>query len=195
MFIYFWRRERQSESRGRGGERRRHRIWGRLQALSCQHRARCVAWSLRSWPGLKLDSQLTKPPKRPKTKRIKWESTQQAVRHLDSLLILRFWSVRGKKSLPCSFSRPHPHGVMGDLSLQKGHPDSESWWLPMKDNLIIFLSFSKEISERKPNLCIQNCAHSSIWKLKLSDHWGKPPNWEHGWSEKEKGNLGEAETL
>ena len=42
MFIFFKRsRERESEHEsGRDGERRRHRIWSRLQALSCQHRAR-----------------------------------------------------------------------------------------------------------------------------------------------------------
>ena len=38
-FIYFWDRERQSINGG-GLERGRHRIWNRLQALSCQHRAR-----------------------------------------------------------------------------------------------------------------------------------------------------------
>ena len=38
-FIYFWDRERQSMNEG-GSERGRHRIWNRLQALSCQHRAR-----------------------------------------------------------------------------------------------------------------------------------------------------------
>ena len=39
MLIYFW--ERQTECKlGRGRERGRHRIWSRLQALSCQHRAR-----------------------------------------------------------------------------------------------------------------------------------------------------------
>ena len=37
-FIYFWDRERQSMNGG-GSERGRHRIWNRLQALSCQHRA------------------------------------------------------------------------------------------------------------------------------------------------------------
>ena len=38
MFIYFW--ERDSMNRGEAErERRRHRIWSRLQALSCQHRA------------------------------------------------------------------------------------------------------------------------------------------------------------
>ena len=39
MFIYFWQRETEHEL-GRGRERGRHRIWSRLQALSCQHRAR-----------------------------------------------------------------------------------------------------------------------------------------------------------
>ena len=42
MYIYFWDRERQSMNGG-GSERGRHRIWNRLQALSCQHRAWCGA--------------------------------------------------------------------------------------------------------------------------------------------------------
>ena len=37
--VYFWDRERQSMNGG-GSERETHRIWNRLQALSCQHRAR-----------------------------------------------------------------------------------------------------------------------------------------------------------
>ena len=43
-FIYFWETERQSV-RGGGAERERgrHRIWSRLQALSCQQRAQCRA--------------------------------------------------------------------------------------------------------------------------------------------------------
>ena len=38
MFIYFWERETEHEW-GRRRERRKHRIWSRLQALSCQYRA------------------------------------------------------------------------------------------------------------------------------------------------------------
>ena len=45
-FIYFWDKERQSMDGG-GSERGRHRIWNRLQALSCQHRARRGAWTHR----------------------------------------------------------------------------------------------------------------------------------------------------
>ena len=42
----FWERERKTESEwGRGRERGRHRIRSRLQALSCQHRAWCGAWT------------------------------------------------------------------------------------------------------------------------------------------------------
>ena len=41
-FIYFWDRETEHEQ-GRVRERGRHRIWNGLQALSCQHRARCDA--------------------------------------------------------------------------------------------------------------------------------------------------------
>ena len=42
--VYFWERERERESeskpeQGRDRERGRHRMWSRLQALSCQHRA------------------------------------------------------------------------------------------------------------------------------------------------------------
>ena len=50
MFIYFWERERKTEhEQGRGRERRRHRIWSRLQALSCQPRARCRARTHKLW--------------------------------------------------------------------------------------------------------------------------------------------------
>ena len=49
---------------GKGRERGRHRIWSRLQALSCQHRAWCGAWThkpyLRWWPELK--SEATQAP-------------------------------------------------------------------------------------------------------------------------------------
>ena len=47
-FVYFWDRGRQSMRRG-GAERGRHRIWSRLQALSCQHRAQCGAWTHKPW--------------------------------------------------------------------------------------------------------------------------------------------------
>ena len=43
MFICFWRRERK-HMQGRGREWGRHRIWNRLQALSCQHRVWHGAW-------------------------------------------------------------------------------------------------------------------------------------------------------
>ena len=48
MCIHFWERERQHEQ-GRGGERGRHRIRSRLQALSCQHRVQCGAWMHEPW--------------------------------------------------------------------------------------------------------------------------------------------------
>ena len=42
--VYLFLRQRETEhERGRARERGRHRIWSRLQALSCQHRARCGA--------------------------------------------------------------------------------------------------------------------------------------------------------
>ena len=47
-FIYFWHRERQSMNGG-GSERGRHRVWNRLQALSCQHRAQRGARTHRPW--------------------------------------------------------------------------------------------------------------------------------------------------
>ena len=70
MFIYFWDRERETEcERGRGREKGRHRIWSRLQARSCQHRAWRGAWTHELWdqkPELKSDSQPTEPPRCPR---------------------------------------------------------------------------------------------------------------------------------
>ena len=64
MFIYFWEREIEHEQ-GRGTERWGHKIWSRLQALSCQHRAWCRAGThkrrdhdlSRSWPLNQLNHQ------------------------------------------------------------------------------------------------------------------------------------------
>ena len=48
MFIYFWKRERESE-RWRGKESGRHRIQSRLQGLNNQHRAWCGAQTHEPW--------------------------------------------------------------------------------------------------------------------------------------------------
>ena len=45
-FIYFWETE---HKWGRGRDRRRHRLPSRLQAPSCQHRARCGAQTQEPW--------------------------------------------------------------------------------------------------------------------------------------------------
>ena len=51
-------RERETEHEwGRGRERGRHRIWSRIQALSCQHRALCRAGTLEP-----LDHHLSQSP-------------------------------------------------------------------------------------------------------------------------------------
>ena len=43
--LFIFERQRETECKqGRGRERERHRIWSRLQALSCQHRAKCRPW-------------------------------------------------------------------------------------------------------------------------------------------------------
>ena len=48
MFIYFWEKETECEQ-GRSRERGRHRIRSRFQALSCQYRAQCRAWTHELW--------------------------------------------------------------------------------------------------------------------------------------------------
>ena len=48
--VYFWERERASKlGRGMVRERGRHRIWSRLQAPRCQHRAQHGAWTHKPW--------------------------------------------------------------------------------------------------------------------------------------------------
>ena len=49
-FSLFLRQRETEHEQGRGRERGRHRIWSRLQALSCQHRARPRTWTHRLAP-------------------------------------------------------------------------------------------------------------------------------------------------
>ena len=50
ILIYFWERERERQSVSRGGaETEGHRIQSRLQALSCQHKARHGAQTHKLW--------------------------------------------------------------------------------------------------------------------------------------------------
>ena len=47
---------------GEGKETGRHRIWSKLKALRCQHRARHGAWTHKPWPELKsMLNQLSYP--------------------------------------------------------------------------------------------------------------------------------------
>ena len=71
MFIFD--REREHE-RGRGRERRRHRIWSRLQALSCQHSWH-GAWTHEPWDHDLSQSQpfnLLSHPGTPVFKNVLW---------------------------------------------------------------------------------------------------------------------------
>ena len=45
LTLFIFETERYRAWTGRSRERGRHRIWSRLQALSCQHRAWCGAWT------------------------------------------------------------------------------------------------------------------------------------------------------
>ena len=61
MFLHFWDRQRETESKhGRGRERGRRRIWSRLQALSCQHRAWCGVQTNKPW-GHDIGQSQTQP--------------------------------------------------------------------------------------------------------------------------------------
>ena len=66
MFIHFWERETERE-RGRGRGIQRHRIWSRLQALSCQHRARHGARTHGPWDHNLSQSQTLNQPSHPGT--------------------------------------------------------------------------------------------------------------------------------
>ena len=59
-YLFLRERERDRAEQGRGRERGRHRIWSRLQALSCQHRARRGAQTSQPWdPGWAKVRRLT----------------------------------------------------------------------------------------------------------------------------------------
>ena len=67
--VFFWclfifEREIKTESRQRRRrDKRRHRLWGRLQVSSCHHRVRHGAWTARSWPEPKSDPWPTEQPR------------------------------------------------------------------------------------------------------------------------------------
>ena len=65
MFIYFLREREAEHEQGRGRERGRHRIWSRLQAPSCQHRARCWARTHQPWDHDLSQSQTLNRPSHP----------------------------------------------------------------------------------------------------------------------------------
>ena len=85
-FIYFWDRERQSMNGG-GSERGRHRIWSRLQALSCQHRSWRGARIHGPWDGESF-AQPTEPPRCPLASLLKTSAGHSAQSCRDRSLCL-----------------------------------------------------------------------------------------------------------
>ena len=68
FYVYLFLTERETEhEQGRGRERGRHRIWNRLQALSCQQSLTrgSNSWTMRLWPEPKSDAQPTELSRRP----------------------------------------------------------------------------------------------------------------------------------
>ena len=57
-FIYLWVRGRNRAWAGEGQKRGTHRIWSRLQTLSCQHRAQCRAQTHKLWDHVLNQSQM-----------------------------------------------------------------------------------------------------------------------------------------
>ena len=49
VYLFILRESEHAHKWGRGREKGIHRIWSRLQAPSCQHRAQCKAWAHEPW--------------------------------------------------------------------------------------------------------------------------------------------------
>ena len=81
MFYWFLRARETEHEWGRGRERGRQRIQNRLWAVSAKPDVGLIPWTMRSWPELKSDAQLTEPPRRPelflnKYEKKRWELLQ-----------------------------------------------------------------------------------------------------------------------
>ena len=63
--VYSFLRQRETEHERGGSERGRHRIWNRLQALSCQHKAQRGARTHRLWDHDLSRSQMLNRPSHP----------------------------------------------------------------------------------------------------------------------------------
>ena len=86
LFIFEKERERERE-RERRRQRARHRIWSRLQALSCQHGARRGAWTHEPW-----DHDLS------------WSRTPNGLSHPGTLRLCSF-SLKGSFVVKKSYRR------------------------------------------------------------------------------------------
>ena len=86
MFIHFWEREREREPAWVGeGQRERETIGSRLQALSCQHRARFRAQTHQPWDH-DLSWSRTEPPRRPSLIFLE----RSTLIHIDLLIFLNY---------------------------------------------------------------------------------------------------------
>ena len=111
MFIHYWERERNWAWTGEGQREGKTQIWSRLQALSCQHRARRGAQTHKSWDHdlsqsgtLKwLSYQVAPPPTvsflRARQGRSQWHDTH-SFRTTKEELGVSMWLFPGPQS-PC----------------------------------------------------------------------------------------------
>ena len=109
VLIYFWERQREREresKQGRGRERGRYRIWSRLQALGCQHRAQCRAQTHKLWDHDPSQCQLFNQLSHPGTPslqhffrgfcfslshKLTWPIPEVVFMVRDELWVLEFW--------------------------------------------------------------------------------------------------------
>ena len=98
MFIYFWEAETECEQ-ARGREREGDRIFRQnlKQAPGSELSARSVmrgsnSWAVRSWPELKLEPQLTEPPRCPWFVRSKWSYVCKFLEIKEWIICLERWA-------------------------------------------------------------------------------------------------------
>ena len=165
-FIHFWETETEREQ-GRGRERGRHRIWSRLQALSCRHRA---------WRGAQTHKPRDHDLSRCRTlNRLSRPGIPRNIRSLVQTAQLRQLSLyqsgrpvhAAVTTTPLKSQWLNNKSIFFSLATVWGRSDSTQW--PRTHTASISVALSRSGSK----VTLQAYLGKGEWERKLNSLWGR----------------------